>query len=317
MKRVLAIPQPMAGHGREAGLMLEMRIGVHVSIAGGLCKAVERAQALGCRTMQIFSKSPRGWAARPLDSVDMQEARRWRRQAGISPFVVHASYLINLAATDPALYERSIDSLRNELERCEMMAADFLVVHVGSAKNAQREPVARITRALRAVLGGSPWRTRVLLENTAGQRGEVGSRFEELAELLSSVGSDRLGICLDTCHTFAAGYDLRTMPGVKKIVAQLRDTVGVASLHLIHANDSKKGLGCRVDRHEHIGKGQIGLSGFRALLAHPDIRRLPIVLETPKTSDADDLRNLKTVRELADLSGSPRRLIDSGAAALA
>ena len=317
MKRVLAMRQPMAGHGRGAGLMPEIRIGVHVSIAGGLCQAVERAQALGCRTMQIFSKSPRGWAARPLDPVDMQDARQQRRRAGIAPFVVHASYLINLAAMDPALYERSIDSLRNELERCGMMEADFLVVHVGSAKHAQREPVARITRALRDVLVESPWRTRVLLENTAGQRGEVGSRFEELAELLSSVGSDRLGICLDTCHTFAAGYDLRTMTGVKKIVAQLRDTVGVASLQLIHANDSKKGLGYRVDRHEHIGKGQIGLSGFRALLAHPDIRRLPIVLETPKTSDADDLRNLKIVRELADLSGSPRRLIDSGAVALA
>jgi deoxyribonuclease-4 len=316
MKR-MAMRQLIAGHNQEAGLIPEMRIGVHVSITGGLCKAVERAQALGCRTMQIFSKSPRGWAARPLDPVDIQEARQRRRQAGIAPFVVHASYLINLAALDPALYERSIDSLRNELERCDMMQADFLVVHVGSAKNDQREPVARICGALREVLGGSSWPTRVLLENTAGQRGEVGSRFEELADLLSSVGSDRLGICLDTCHTFAAGYDLRTMTGVKKIVAQLRDTVGLASLHLIHANDSKKGLGCRVDRHEHIGKGQIGLSGFRALLAYPDIRRLPIVLETPKTSDADDLRNLKIVRELADLSISRHRLIDSDAAALA
>ena len=290
---------------------------MHVSIAGGLCKAVERAQVLGCRTMQIFSKSPRGWATRPLDPVDVEEARRMRERACIAPFVVHASYLINLAAMDPALYERAIDSLHDELVRCEMMAADFLVLHVGSAKPAQPEPLARIAHALRGVMAGSAWHTRVLLENTAGQRGEVGSRLEELAELLFRVGSDRLGIFLDTCHTFAAGYDLRTRTGVKKLIAQLRDTVELPSVQLIHANDSKKGLGCRVDRHEHIGKGQIGLSGFRALLACPEIRRLPMVLETPKTSDADDRRNLKIVRDLAALSGSSGRLIDSLEAALA
>ncbi|HEY3198306.1 MAG TPA: deoxyribonuclease IV [Nitrospirales bacterium] len=294
-----------------------MRIGVHVSIAGGLCKAVERAQVLGCRTMQIFSKSPRGWAARLLDPGDVEEARRMREQAEIAPFVVHASYLINLAAIDPALYQRSIEALHGELVRCEMMRADFLVLHVGSAKPGQPEPLARIAHALREVLAGSAWRTRVLLENTAGQRGEVGSRLEELAELLFRVGSDRLGICLDTCHTFAAGYDVRTMTGVKKLIAQLRDTIELPSVQLIHANDSKKGLACRVDRHEHIGKGQIGLSGFRALLAYPEIRRLPIVLETPKTCDADDRRNLKVVRNLAALSGSSSRLIDSRDVALA
>ena len=311
------MPPTIVRRGQGAGCVPHMRIGVHVSIAGGLCKAVERAQVLGCHTMQVFSKSPRGWAARPLDPEDVKEAQRMREQAGIAPFVVHASYLINLAAVDQALYERSIDSLYGELVRCEMMGADFLVLHVGSAKPDQAEPMARIAHALREVLAGSAWRTRVLLENTAGQRGEVGSRLEELAELLFRVGSDRLGICLDTCHTFAAGYDVRTMTGVKKLIAQLRDTIELPSVQLIHANDSKKGLACRVDRHEHIGKGQIGLSGFSALLAYPEIRRLPMVLETPKTTDADDRRNLKIVRNLAALSGSSSRLIDSRDVALA
>jgi deoxyribonuclease-4 len=295
-------------HIHGIGRPLEIRLGVHVSIAGGLRKAVERAYALRCRTMQIFSKSPRGWGARPLNAQDVAEAQRLRLQCGISPFAVHASYLINLAALDPGLYDRSIHSLRDELERCNMVGADFLVLHVGSARSTESDVLARIGRALRDVLGASDSRTRVLLENTAGQRGELCSRFEELAELLFSVGSERLGVCLDTCHTFAAGYELRTVAGVNKLARQLADTVGLPSIQLIHMNDSKKGLGCRVDRHQHIGKGEIGLSGFRALLACPDFRRIPMVLETPKESEADDVRNLKIVRKLAALSDPSNQL---------
>jgi deoxyribonuclease-4 len=300
---------------QENGRAHEIHVGVHVSIAGGLCKAVERVQALRCRTMQIFSKSPRGWDARPLDPQDVAEARHLRARLGIGPVAVHASYLINLAALDPVLYERSIQSLHEELGRCDVVGADFLVLHVGSARSTQPDTLARIGHALREVLGASGSRTRVLLENTAGQRGEVGSRFEELAELLFSVGSERLGICLDTCHTFAAGYDIRTAAGVNKLARHMADTVGMASIQLIHMNDSKKGLGCRVDRHQHIGEGEIGLAGFRALLSRPDLRRIPMVLETPKESDADDMRNLKIVRKLAtrsDPSNRPRASAGAG-----
>jgi deoxyribonuclease-4 len=249
--------------------------------------------------MQIFSKSPRGWAARPLDLTDVAQARQLREELGIRPFAVHASYLINLAAADPILYERSMLALSEELERCRMMGADFLVLHVGCAKPGQADGLERISRALRQALQSQASCTRLLLENTAGQRGEIGARLEALAELLSRIGSDRLGICLDTCHTFAAGYDLRTRAGVNAFVDGLEQTVGLSAVEFIHLNDSKKELACHVDRHEDIGQGAIGQEGFRAILRHAYLRRIPMVLETPKESDADDLRNLHVVSRLA------------------
>jgi deoxyribonuclease IV len=277
----------------------DFKVGVHVSIAGGLTQAVHHARALGCRTMQVFSKSPRGWAARPLDRSDAEQGHELRARLEIGPFAVHAAYLINLAAADPLLYERSISSAVEELERCRLMRADFLVIHVGCIREGQADSLQRVSEALKHILDLSPPETQVLLENTAGERGEVGSRFEELAELLYRVGSDRLGICLDTCHTLAAGYDVRTPAAVRRVVRALDGTVGLSAVKLIHGNDSKKGLGCHVDRHQHIGKGEIGYEGFRALLRHPRLRRIPMVLETPKNSDADDLRNLRVIRKLA------------------
>jgi len=289
---------------RSAILPESIRVGAHVSIAGGLAKAVHHARALGCHTMQVFSKSPRGWAARPLDQADADRALRLRHEVGISPFIVHAPYLINLASAHPALYEKSIVALADELDRCDAMGADFLVLHVGSVQAEQTDGIDRVVEALKRVLEHQPSRslrfsTMVLLENTAGERGEVGARFEELGEIMHRVGSDRMGVCLDTCHTLAAGYDVTTPVGVETVVRAIDRAVGLSSVKVIHANDSKKGLGCRVDRHQHIGLGEIGLNGFRALLTHPLLRRIPMVLETPKTSDADDLRNLRTLRRLA------------------
>lgn len=275
-----------------------------MSIARGLTKSVQHAHALGCQTMQVFSKSPRGWGARPLDLQDAEEALRLRHELGIRPFAIHASYLINLASPDPALYERSVAALLDELERCHLMRADFLVVHVGSVKPGQTDGLQRVTNALARVLdhprmGLAGFPVRVLLENTAGERGELGARFEELGEILDRVDSDRLGVCLDTCHTFASGYDIRTPAGLSAVVQAVDRSIGLSSVGLIHLNDSKKGLGCCVDRHQHIGAGKIGAAGFRLWLTHPQLRRIPMVLETPKTSEADDLRNLTTVRRLA------------------
>ncbi len=277
-----------------------IRVGVHVSIAGGLAKAVERAEALGCATMQIFSKTPRGWAAHALDPDDVQRAKRLREEFAISPLAVHASYLINLASDQPVLYEKSIVALIDELERCRLLAADFLVLHVGCVREGQRNGIVRVAtalkRALRACHGdGFPM---VLLENTAGERGELGSRFEELADMLDRIGSNRVGLCFDTCHALAAGYDVASTIGVEATLRVIERTVGLSSIRLVHANDSKKGLACHVDRHQHIGEGCIGVVGFRALLASR-IRSTPMVLETPKASDSDDSRNLKRIRQLA------------------
>jgi deoxyribonuclease-4 len=273
---------------------------VHVSIAGGLTRAVERAEALACETMQIFSKTPRGWAAHPLDPHDVTQARRLREQFAIRPLAVHASYLINLASEQPELYQKSISALIEELERCRVMAADFLVLHVGCVREGQRNGIARVAAALKQALRqcqGTEFPT-VLLENTAGERGEPGSRFEELAEMLDRVGSDRLAVCLDTCHALAAGYDISSVSGVKATLKTIDRTIGLASIKFIHANDSKKGLNCRVDRHQHIGEGCIGVEGFRALLASR-LRVVPLVLETPKLSERDDVRNLQQIRRLA------------------
>ncbi|HZS12612.1 MAG TPA: deoxyribonuclease IV [Nitrospirales bacterium] len=274
-----------------------------MSIAGGLSVATERAHALGCRTMQIFSKSPRGWAARPLDPEDARRARELRIERDIGPVAVHASYLLNLASADPMLHERSIAGVADELERCRIIGAEYLVLHVGCTRPEQQDGMERVSRALKRVLDRPPTQaadgTMILLENTAGERGELGSTFEELAEMLDRVGSDRLGVCLDTCHTLAAGYEYRTAAGFGALVATIERTIGVRSIRFMHVNDSKKELGSRVDRHEHIGRGAVGADGFRQWLSEPRFRQTPMVLETPKESDADDRRNLAAIRRLA------------------
>jgi deoxyribonuclease IV len=279
-----------------------LQVGVHVSIAGGLVKAVERAHDLRCDTMQVFSKSPRGWAARPLDPEDASRAFALRQRWGIGPFAVHAPYLINLASADDLLYERSITALADELSRCALIRADFLVVHVGCVREGQRDGLDRVARAIGRVLQRAlkgPHEPVLLLENTAGRRGEVGSHFEELGELLARAGRDRVGICLDTCHTFAAGYDISTRAGLGSVAESLDSVIGLSAVKLIHVNDSKQGLGSHADRHEHIGQGAIGRPGFQALLDHPALGRIPLVLETPKRSEADDVRNLRVIRSLA------------------
>lgn len=283
----------------------EPRVGTHVSIAGKLSLAVERAQAVGAMTIQIFSRSPRAWAASRLDPDEVARFRDLRLQADLRPLAVHAAYLINLAARDTALYRRSIAALRDELTRAAEVGADFIVVHVGSCPEEDRpnglnRVVAAVTEALNAMDG-----ITLLLENTAGERGDLGADLDELGEILNRIGaSPRLGVCLDTCHAFAAGYDFRTLSGAEAFAAVLARTVGPERLKLLHVNDSKKGLNCRVDRHEHIGQGGIGADGFRALFAQPIIRPVPLILETPKDSPDADPRNLALVRQLWQAGGS-------------
>ena len=251
--------------------------------------------------MQIFSRSPRGWAAPDLDKNEVRRFEALRKKADIWPLAVHASYLINLATQDLVLSRRSSDAVIAELRRANTLGADYLVVHVGSTKGESiRAGIDQVIRSLKRVLKTHvSSKTTILLENTAGEHGDVGSRIEELGMILDALnGEGSVGVCLDTCHLFAAGYDIRTKAGVDRVARSIHKLIGADRIKLIHANDSKKGLGCRVDRHQHIGKGGIGLAGFRAWVNHPLFRNIPMILETPKENLESDPNNLETLRNL-------------------
>ncbi len=282
-----------------------------MSIAGGLPRAVDRAKASRCAALQIFTKSAGQWRARELPAEEIALFRRRVDETGIRPVVAHNSYLINVAAAVPALRTQSIAALGEELDRAELLALEGLVMHPGSYTTGTEAGGLRlIGEALRALLKARPrGRARVLLEHTAGQGTNLGHRFEHLATILAHVdGSPRVGVCLDTCHLLAAGYDLCTDRGYADTFSEFDRIVGLDRIKVFHLNDSKKPCGSRVDRHEHIGKGCLGLEPFRRLLNDPRFRDLPMLLETPKLetpaskrrSDADpwDARNLRTLRNL-------------------
>lgn len=287
------------------------RLGAHLSIAGGLPRAVDRAEASGCAALQIFTKSAGQWRARALPPEEIALFKRRVRQTGIRPVVAHDSYLINLAAADGALRQRSIASLCDELDRAEALGLDGLVMHPGSFTSGTAAAGLRfIAEGLARIFEARPdGRTRVLLEHTAGQGTNLGHRFEHLAEIIERLnGSRRVGVCLDTCHLIAAGYDIRSQQGYDDTFRQFGRIVGFSRLKVFHFNDSKKPCGSRVDRHEHIGKGCLGLEPFRRILNDPRFAKLPMLLETPKVdtpqtrraSDVDplDKMNLDVLRRL-------------------
>jgi deoxyribonuclease-4 len=279
-----------------------MRLGAHESIAGGLYKAFERAQSVGCEALQIFVKSNRAWAVKPLTEEDVARFHVQAEETGIGPVVGHASYLLNLGTPDEALWAKSRDMLIVELERCEALNVPYLVLHPGSHVGAGEEAgLARVAQALGEVHDATPgFRAQVLLETTAGQGTGLGHRFEHLAWLAEHTSEgERLGVCLDTCHVFAAGYELRTPEGYAATMEAFDQIVGLARLKAIHLNDSKGDLGSRKDRHEHIGKGYIGLEGFRRVMNDPRLAGLPGLLETPKGNNLrEDRENLAVLRSL-------------------
>jgi deoxyribonuclease-4 len=287
------------------------RVGAHLSIAGGLPRAVDRARASRCEALQIFTKSVGQWRARPLPADEVAEFRRRIDASGIQPVVAHNSYLINVAAADPTLRARSLEALLEEYDRAEMLGLAGLVMHPGSHTTGTENGGLRlIAQGLRSILRKRPRaRARLLLEHTAGQGTNLGHRFEHLAAILEGVdGSPRVGVCLDTCHLLAAGFDVCTEPGYEETFRAFERMVGLDRLAVFHMNDSKKPCGSRVDRHEHIGKGCLGLEPFRRILNDPRFTGLPMLLETPKLetpesrrrSDADpwDMRNLRILRSL-------------------
>jgi len=281
-----------------------MRLGAHESISGGLHKAFDRARSAGCDAVQIFVKSNRSWAVRPLTEEDVARFKAEAEETGIRPVVGHTSYLLNLGTPDEALWTKSRDMLIVELERCEALGMPYLVLHPGSHVGTGEEAgLARAAQGLGEVHAATPGlRTRVLLETTAGQGSSLGHCFEHLAWLLENAPEgERLGVCLDTCHVFAAGYELRTPAGYAATMEAFDRVIGLERLKVMHLNDSKGDLGSRKDRHEHIGKGHIGLEGFRRVLNDPRLAGLPGLLETPKSDDLhEDRENLAVLRSLVE-----------------
>ncbi len=277
-----------------------MRIGFHVSISGGFALSVERAHELGCTCMQIFSRNPRGWTVKPLEKDDVAEFKKLRETLDIGPVFVHTNYLINLASSKPDLYERSIEQFVIDLERTEHLGAEYLVTHLGSASGQSEEwMIERVAAALNMAMKLHKPKAAILLENTAGEKGDVGYTLEQVQEVITRLSnSENIGLCYDTCHGFAAGYDIRTKEGVNGLADKIAATVGLTRLKGMHLNDCLKELNSRVDRHWHIGEGTIGLEGFKLLLNHPAFKDVPKVMETPKKTEEDDPKNMKVVRSL-------------------
>jgi deoxyribonuclease-4 len=294
------------------------RLGVHVSIAGGIEKAADRARELGCSAMQIFSRNPRGWRASPFPLPMVRAFREKVKQFNLDPVVVHAPYLLNLASGNRELHRRSAKELSEDLKRAEQLGARYAVTHLGSA--GEQGPGTgrnRVVQALKRILEQG-FEGTLLLENSAGGGNRVGASFEEVAQIMGGAGDDpRVGFCFDSCHGFAAGYDFRSPEQCWKLVKELDRTIGLERLKLIHLNDCSGALGSHRDRHQHIGKGEIGLTGFRSFLGQEALRKIPMILETPKEGPRDDRNNLARIRALLESGAGgnrnkPLRPIDQG-----
>jgi deoxyribonuclease-4 len=277
-----------------------VKVGVHVSIAGALDLAVDRAKDAGCDVFQMFSRNPRGWAYPPLIDKVCDDFRVKVKTTGILP-VDHMPYLPNLASPKPEIYEKSVPALAAELDRCGRLGIPYLVTHLGHhLGDGIAGGRARVIRAINTALGESDTSVMLLLENTAGENNSVGSSFEHIRGIMDGLDAlERIGVCFDTCHAFSAGYELRTEEGIAETLAQFDEQVGIRNLRIVHVNDTKGDRGSGLDRHEHIGMGFIGETGFRRILHHPAFKNLPLVCETPVDERRDDVGNIAKVRELA------------------
>jgi len=286
-------------------------LGAHMSIAGGLHLALERGRALDCGAVQIFVKNQRQWAARPLGDEEARAFRAARRATGIPSVFAHGSYLINLASPAPAAWRQAVDAFTDELERAEALGLSCVAIHPGSHLGTGVEAgIGRVAAAVGEVLRRTRgYRVRVALENTAGAGGTLGRTFAELGAMLDRVGrARRVGVCLDTCHLFAAGYDIRAATGYQAAMAECARAVGLERVLAFHLNDAKAPLGSGLDRHENIGRGRLGLPPFRMLLGDARFGGVPKVLETPKEPEpAADRRNLAVLRRLRRVSARPSR----------
>ncbi|TEU13657.1 MAG: deoxyribonuclease IV [Anaerolineales bacterium] len=278
------------------------RLGAHMSIAGGPANALLRGHSIGCDAVQIFTRNANRWRSKELTSQQIKDFQQARAATGIHPIVAHSSYLINMATPDDDLWRRSVEALILEMRRCQQLGVRDYVLHPGAHRGSGEEAgLERIAAALSAALSATAGaEVRVLLENTAGQGSGLGYTFEHLAWLMAHTeGTERLGVCFDTAHALAAGYEFRQAESYAAMWEHFCDIIGLERLHAIHLNDSKRDLASRVDRHEHIGKGYVGLEAFRMLVNDPRLRSVPMLLETPKGPDMlEDVENLALLRDL-------------------
>ena len=279
-----------------------MILGVHVSGAGKIYQALDIAHNLGCDTMQIFSRSPQSWRnGSQIAPEDIQEFIARRKRYKINPVFIHISYLINLASPDVRLYHGSIQAYIEDIQEAEKLGADYIVTHMGSHKETSEDAgIKRLIEALNKILEKTKGsKVKILLENTSGSGSWLGYRFYHQQKILKGLKEkSRVGLCLDTAHAYLAGYDLSTKVGLDKLIAEIEEMAGTKLIKLIHLNDAAGELGCHHDRHDHIGLGHIGLAGMKRIINHPKLKNIPMVLETPKSTENSDKENLALVRKL-------------------
>ncbi|MCK4846689.1 MAG: deoxyribonuclease IV [Deltaproteobacteria bacterium] len=275
-------------------------IGVHLSIAGGIDKSIGRAIELNCGAFQIFSRNPRTWKVTPVSDETIANFIKERTKAEIKTVAIHASYLINLSSPDKELFNKSLNLFEKELEISEAIKADVFVVHPGSYKDRDLDfATKQVSEAIKIVRGRlKSANTTVLIENTAGAGSQTGARLESIEDIIKATKGLNTGLCFDTCHGFVSGYPLKTKKDAEKLISTIDEKIGLKSLKLIHLNDSKGDVGSKLDRHEDIGKGFIGNAGLGAFISDKRIAEVPLILETPKESIDDDLRNLKAVYKI-------------------
>jgi deoxyribonuclease IV len=277
-------------------------LGVHVSAAGKIYKSIERAEALGCNTMQIFARNPRQWRRKSLSRQDIEIFRKKREKSKIGPVVVHVPYLLNLASGKESFHKITIREFSKDLAEADKLRVDYLVTHMGSyKKSTEKAGLLRIAEALNLILENTKGsKTQVLVENTAGSGSWLGYKFSHFKFIFDKIKmQDHLGVCLDTAHAWAAGYQINKKKNLQELISEIDQEVGIDKLKVVHLNDTQVELGSRLDRHFHIGEGNIGKDGFRFILNHPKLKNLTFILETPKENEKDDLKNLEMVRRLS------------------
>jgi deoxyribonuclease-4 len=277
-----------------------LRVGFHLSIEGSIDRVFDRALELNCNTLQMFSRNPRGWHSKKLDAEEIERFGARLSESEVWPVFIHTPYLLNLASPNESVYHKSVEVLKDELDTAALLGVPFIVTHLGSHVGyGKKSGFKRITDAVNSSFWEVENKVSVLLENTAGTRNSMGSSLEDIKYILSGIEDEtRIGVCFDTCHAFAAGYDLVSRRAVEETLRRFDEVIGLKELKLVHLNDSKGGLGSRIDRHEHIGLGMIGEEGFRNILKS-NLRTLPLILETPVNEKRNDVENLKKIKELA------------------
>lgn len=275
-----------------------MQLGYHLSIQGGLFALLKRIDETNSSTFQIFSRSPRGGAARQFDPDEVTEFKSQLANRTIEEYAVHIPYVFNPASPKTELYEKAVIAIKEDLERADFLGAKYLVLHPGAhTGGGEEKSVRRLSGLINRLLNWDSGRVIILIENMAGAGTELGASIEQLAKIYNLIDNQsRIGVCLDTCHLFAAGYNLSTEEGVYYLVNLIKSELGIDKIKLIHLNDSKKELGSRRDLHENIGEGKIGLTGFKAILNHSELKRLPFIMETPELGE----KNMATVKSLVE-----------------